>query len=80
MTWVIIAVAAIVLFVIGVVSPHAAGKLERKTDREASWLKRMSNWLWDPLTWWAKKSIEMTRKIIKQVAEWGRKTRGKLPF
>lgn len=66
------------VFIIGVVSPHLAGKIQRKTDNKASWLKRMSNWLWDPLTWWAKNSIELTRRTIKKVAEWGKKTRRKL--
>ena len=75
---VILIVAVVVVFVIGVVSPHLAGKIQRKTDTKAGWLKRMSNWLWDPLTWWAKNTIEFTRKTIKKVAEWGKKTRRKL--
>lgn len=75
-----IVLIAVVVFVIAVVSPHMAGKIQRKTDNKASWLKRLSNWLWDPLTWWAKNSIEFTRKAIKKLAEWGKKTRKKLPF
>ncbi|QHN42990.1 hypothetical protein GII36_03970 [Candidatus Mycosynbacter amalyticus] len=79
MIWVVILVA-VILFIVGIISPHAAGKVQYKTDVEAGWLKRTSEWLWDPVTWWAKGSIEMSRKIIKYVAQWGRKTRKKLPF
>lgn len=68
----------IVIFAIGVVSPHMAGKIQRNTDNKAGWLKRMSNWLWDPLTWWAKNTIEFTRKAIKVVAQWGKRVRWRL--
>lgn len=80
MTWIIVGVAAVVLFIVGIVSPHAAGKIQYKTDKEAGWLKRISNWFWDPITWLSKQSIETTRKIIKKVAQWGKKTRKHLPF
>jgi hypothetical protein len=76
----IIAIAAIVLFFVAVISPRAAGKIENKTNREAGWLKRLANWFWDPITWWTKKSIEVTRKFILFVAESGKKLRRKLPF
>ena len=75
---ILLIVAGIVIFIIGIVSPHLAGKIEQKTDEKASWLKRLSNWCWDPITWWAKKSIEFTRKAIVKIAEWGKKTRGKV--
>jgi len=75
---IILVVVAIAIFVTGIVSPHAAGKLQHKTNKKAHWLKRLSNWLWDPLTWWAKKSIEWTRIAIVKLAEWGKKTRYKL--
>lgn len=78
MTNIILVVVAVVIFVIGVVSPHLAGKIENKTDNEAGWLKRVSNWLWNPLTWWAKNSIEFTRKVIVTIAEWGKETRRKV--
>jgi hypothetical protein len=78
MTTIVLVFVVMVLFVIAVISPHAAGKIQRKTDEEADWLKRISNWLWDPLTWWTKKSIEMTRKIIIKVTSLGKKTHRKL--
>jgi hypothetical protein len=78
MTTIVLVFVVVVLFVIAVISPHAAGKIQRKTDKEAHWLKRMSNWLWDPIAWWAKKSIEMTRKTIIKVTSLGKKTRRKL--
>lgn len=80
MIWVAFLVGGIVIFFVGIISPHAAGKLQYKADVEAGWLKRISDWFWDPITWWAKGTVEMTRKIIKHVAQWGRKTRKKLPF
>ena len=78
MTTILLVVVGIVLFFIGIVSPHLAGKIQNKTNEEAGWLKRLSNWLWDPLTWWAKKSIEFTRKAIVKIAQWGKKTRRKI--
>lgn len=78
MTNVAIILIVVLVFVIGIVSPHVAGKIQKKTDDEAGWLKRCSNWLWDPLTWWAKNSIEFTRKAIVKTASWGKKTRRKL--
>ena len=78
MTNIAIVLAVIVVFVIGIVSPHMAGKIQKKTDNKAGWLKRCANWLWDPLTWWAKNSIEFVRKVVVKVTEWGKKTRGKL--
>ena len=68
----------IIVFVVGVVSPHMAGKIQRKTEAKSGWLKHMANWLWDPLTWWTKNSIEFTRKTVVRVAEWGKKTRTKI--
>ena len=73
-----ILLVVIVVFVVGVVSPHVAGKIQRKTDSKAGLLKRCANWLWDPLTLWAKNTIEFTRKSIVVVAEWGKKTRAKV--
>ena len=78
MTTILLVIALIVLFLIGIICPHLAGKIERKTDKEAGGLKRMSNWFWDPITWWVKKSIEMNRKVIIKAAEWGKKSRRKL--
>ena len=77
MTTILLVVAGIILFIVGIISPHAAGKIQRKTDKEASKLKRLSNWFWDPITWWSKKSIEFTRKAIVKIAEWGKNTRRK---
>ncbi len=67
----------IVVFVIGIVSPHTAGKIQRKTDDKTHWLKRMANWLWDPIAWWTKSSLEVSRNTIVKVAELGKKTRRK---
>lgn len=80
MMWIILAAAAVILFIVGIVSPHAAGKVQYETDKEAGWLKRVSNWCWDPITWWAKNTVETSRKFIKTVAQWGKRTRRKLPF
>lgn len=77
---IILIVAAIVLFFVALLSPRMGGKIERKANNKASWLKRLANWFWDPITWWAKKSIEFTRKAIVIITEWGKKTRRKLPF
>lgn len=77
---ILIVIGAIALFITAVISPRLAGKIEHKTNKKASWLKRLADWFWDPITWWAKKSIEMTRKILITIAEWGKKTRRKLPF
>lgn len=78
MTNIILVVVVLAIFIVGIVSPHMAGKIQKKTDNKAGWLKRMSNWLWDPLTWWAKNSIEATRKSIKVVAQWGKKVRWRI--
>ncbi|MDB5177006.1 MAG: hypothetical protein JWN75_674 [Candidatus Saccharibacteria bacterium] len=75
MTTILLIFGAVVLFFIGLICPHLAGKIQHKTDSEAHWLKRMSNWLWDPLTWWAKTSIESTRKVIDTVTQWGKNVR-----
>lgn len=77
---IVIAIAGIFLFIAVVLFPHLSGKIRHRTNVKASRLKRLSDWFWDPLTWWAKNSIEMTRKIIVKIAKWGRKTRRKLPF
>lgn len=77
MTSIILVLVGIVIFIIGIICPHLAGKIQRKTDNKASRLKRLSNWLWDPLTWWAKSSIEFTRKSINVIADWGKRTRYK---
>ena len=77
MTTVLLVVAGIILFAVGIISPHAAGKIQRKTDKEASKLKQFSNWFWDPITWWSKKSIEFTRKAIVKITQWGKNTRQK---
>lgn len=80
MTTLLIFAALIVIFAVAVVSPHAGGKIKRKTNQEAGWLKRLSNWLWDPLAWWSKTSLEFTRKAITKTAAWGKRLRRKLPF
>jgi hypothetical protein len=78
MTTLLLSIGLVVLFVIGLISPRLAGKIERKTNQEAGWLKRMSNWFWDPITWWAKKSIEFTQKAIDTATRWGKKTHKKM--
>lgn len=78
MTNVALVLIVVVVFVIGIVSPHLAGKIQKRTNDKAGWLKRCANWLWDPLTWWAKNTVEFTRKSIVKVAEWGKKTRRKV--
>jgi len=78
MSNVFLVVVVMAIFVIGVLSPHLAGKIQRKTNSKASWLKRVSNWLWDPLTWWIKSSIEFTRKAINIVAQWGKSVRWRI--
>lgn len=80
MTTLLIFAGIIVVFIVAVVSPHAGGKIKRKTNQKASRLKRLSNWLWDPLTWWSKTSLEFSRKTIAKTAIWGKKLRRKLPF
>ena len=80
MTTLLLLVVGIVIFIVAVVSPHMGGKIQHETNKESSWLKRTSNWLWDPLAWWAKKSVEFTRKVIVKITAWGKKLRRKLPF
>jgi len=78
MATIILVIVGVILFLVGVISPYRAGKIQRKTDKEAAWLKRMSNWFWDPIAWWSKKTIEFTRKALNKIAGWGKKTRRKL--
>ena len=78
MTTLVLVVILVGIFVVGLMWPRLAGKIERKTDKEAGMLKRMSNWFWDPITWWAKTSIDANRKAIKKVAGWGKKIRQKI--
>lgn len=80
MTTVPIIIALIALFAIAVVSPHVAGKVQRKANQKTSWLKRMSNWLWDPLAWWFRSGLEFARRSIIVATALGKKLRGKLPF
>lgn len=77
MTTILLLFGIVILFFIGLVSPHAAGKIQRIADKEAGWLKRCANWFWDPITWWAKNSIEFSRKAIDRATELGKKTRNK---
>lgn len=77
---VLLIVAAIVLFFTALISPRMGGKIQRKTNKKAGRLKRSADWLWDPIEWWAKKSIEFTRKCVVVVTAWGKKARRKLPF
>lgn len=65
------------VLVVAVISPHLAGKIQRRTNEKASYLKRVANWLWNPLTWIAKSSIEVMRKIIILFGSWGKKVRRK---
>jgi uncharacterized membrane protein (DUF441 family) len=78
MTTILLVLIGVIIFFIGIISPHTAGKIQRKTDEKASWLKRLSNWFWDPITWWTKKSIEFTRKAVVKIAQWGKRTRRKI--
>lgn len=77
MSAVIAVILGIVVFLIAVVSPHLAGKIQHKTNEKAGTLKRIANWFWDPLTWIAKSSIEFMRKSLIKLAKWGKKTRRK---
>lgn len=70
----------ICLFVIAVLFPHAAKKVQHKTNERVGWLKRWSNFLWNPLTWWAKNSLELARRSVERVSRWGRTLRQRLPF
>lgn len=78
MTTIFLVFAAVIIFFVGLISPHMAGKLQKKTDKEAGVLKRWSNWLWDPITWWFKKTVEFTRKAIDKPAGLGKKTNKKM--
>jgi hypothetical protein len=74
---IIVVIAGILVFLIAVISPHLAGKIQYKTNEEAGTLKRIANWFWDPLTWITKSSIEFMRKALIKLAQWGKKTRRK---
>lgn len=78
-TLVIIGFGAI-LFVTVVLFPHISGKVKRKTDKNASRLKQIANWFWDPITWVFQGSVEFVRKALVTITNWARKTRRKLPF
>lgn len=80
MTNILLIIGAVILFIIAIISPRLGGKIQRRTNEKASWLKRLANWFWDPITWWVKKSIELSRKLIVKITKWGKKTRRKLPF
>ena len=75
MTTILLSFFLVAVFIAAIVSPHAAGKIQRKTNEKAGQLKIMSNWLWDPLTWWAKHSIEFNRKVIGKIVRWGSRIR-----
>lgn len=80
MTNILLVVGLIAVFLAAVVSPRLGGKIQHRTNEKAGWLKRLADWFWDPITWWARKSIELSRKLIVKIAKWGKKTRRKLPF
>lgn len=77
MTWILVAIVGIIVFFAAVISPHAAGKIQHKTNVKSGKLKQIADWFWDPLTWLAKSSVEMTRKAIVKIAQLGKKTRRK---
>ena len=70
----------IAVFGVAIISPYAGGKIQRRSNQHAYWLKRLSNWLWDPLAWWAKTSVEFTRKAIVKASSLGKRIRRNLPF
>jgi len=78
MTTLFITFAVIAVFITAIISPHLGGKIQNKTNHKTGWLKYYSNWLWDPLEWWAKISLEFSRKAIVKASKWGKKTRKKL--
>jgi len=78
MTWILVALAGLIVFLTAVISPHAAGKIQYKTNVKSGRLKRIADWFWDPLTWLAKSSIEFIRKAILKLARLGKKTREKV--
>ena len=75
MTSIVLVLVGVAVFLIAVISPHAGGKIQHKTNVKSGALKRAAEWLWDPLTWVAKSSIEFMRKTILKLADLGKKTR-----
>ena len=78
MLTIFIIIVAIMVFIVGIVSPYLSGKIQRKTHHKTNKLKQASDWLWDPLTWWAKITLEFIRKAIIKSSDKGKKTRRKL--
>lgn len=78
MASILVLIVGTVVFLVAVISPHAAGKIQQKTNEKSGILKRAADWFWDPLTWLAKSSIEFVRRALIKLAKWGKKTRRKL--
>ena len=78
MTTALLLVALVVVFIVGVFWPHKAGKIQKETDKDANWLKRLSNWFWNPATWITKKGINANQQAIDKSADLGKKTRKKV--
>lgn len=77
---IIFLIAAIVLYVIAIISPKTANKIKRKIARKTERWKFKSNWFWDPVADASKKSLALAQKSTKKIVKWGKKTRKKLPF
>lgn len=71
-------ISVIAVFALAVISPHMAGKIQKRTNQKTGLLKRNAGWLRDPLSWWAQISLELARKAIVKASAWGKKTRRKL--
>jgi hypothetical protein len=76
MIWLAI-VFAIAVFGLALFSPKLSRKVERKTTRETTTLKRRSNSLWAPLTFMARGGLDLFKRMTKLSASGGRKVRKK---
>lgn len=78
MLTILIVFAIIIVFFVSIIFPHLSGKIQHKTHQKINWLKQISDWLWDPLTWWAHITLEFIKKVIVKSSQKGKNTRRKL--
>lgn len=67
----------IAVFILALISPRLSRKVEHKTVRHATKLKRRSNSLWTPLTFLSKGALGILSKLVKVSTKSGRKIRKK---
>jgi len=70
----------IIIFTVAVISPRKGKKIQHETNQKTHRLKIKSDYLWNPLTKWARSGLEFSRKSIRKASKLGKKLRHQLPF